>query len=152
MKGRKRVKITLSKSLNKLEVKYGAKFKPSEEDGVIHSAQVAIPMVNFGKVNPHLLRKLPKPESVPVQACSISPTLYTSCTICASARSQGFQPERHPGCAPSFEKPLPFGALPGFVTSQGVVAVPVEPIGGYVYAGGTGEATKWQLHAEAVYL
>ena len=139
-------------TINKLEVKYGAKFKPSEEDGVIHSAQVAIPMVNFGKVNPHLLRKLPKPESVPVQACSIDPTLYTSCTICANSRSQGFQPERHPGCAPAFEKPLPFGSLPGFVTSQGVVAVPGEPIGGYVYAGGTGDATQWQLHAEAVSL
>ena len=72
-------------AINKLEVKYGAKYKPMEEVGVIHSAQVAVPLVNFSKVNPHLLRKLPKPESVPVQACSIDPTLYTSCTICANA-------------------------------------------------------------------
>ena len=141
-------------AINKLEVKYGAKVKPSEEDGVIHSAQVAIPMVNFSKVNPHLLRKLPKPESVPVQACSIDPTLYTSCTICANSRSQGIQhPERHSACAPPFElSPFPFGALPGFVTSQGVVAVPGEPIGGYVYAGGTGEGTVWQLHEETVFV
>ena len=68
------------------------------------------------------------------------------------ARRQGFQPERHPGCVPPFEKPFPFGALPGFVTSLGVVAVPKEPIGGYIYDGGSGEATKWRLHAEAVYL
>ena len=139
-------------TIEKLEQKYDAKYKPLEEGGVIFSAEVAIPKVDFSKVKPHLHRKLPKPVSVPVQACSIDPTLYTSCTICVSARNQGFQPERHPGCVPPLEKPLPFGALPGFVTSQGVVAVPGEPIGGYVYAGGTGECTVWQLHAETVYV
>ena len=111
-------------------------------------------MVDFSKVKPHLHRKLPKPESVSVQACSIDPTLYTSCTICVNARSQGFRDAEHGyrACAPPFELPFPFGALPGFVTSLGVVAVPEEPIGGYVYDGGSGEATKWRLHAEAVYL
>ena len=83
-------------TIEKLEQKYDAKYKPVEEGGVIHSAQVAIPMVDFNKVKPHLHRKLPKPVAVPVQACSIDPTLYTSCTICANARSQGIQhPERH---------------------------------------------------------
>ena len=139
-------------TINKLEVKYGAAHKPIEEDGVIHSAQVAVPRINFQQVKPHLHRKLPKPESVPVQACSIDPTFYTSCTECVNTRSKGFQPERHPGCAPPFELSFPFGASPGFVTSLGVVAVPEEPIGGYVYEGGSGEATKWRLHAEAVYL
>ena len=50
------------------------------------------------------------------------------------------------------ESKFPFGALPGFETSLGVVAVPEEPIGGYVYAGGAGDATEWRLHAEAIYL
>ena len=141
-------------TIEKLEQKYDTKYKPLEEGGVIFSAEVAIPKVDFSKVKPHLHRKLPKPKAVPVQACSIDPTLYTSCTICANARSQGIQhPERHSACAPPFElAPFPFGALPGFVTSQGVVAVPGEPIGGYVYAGGTGEGTVWQLHAETVYV
>ena len=130
-------------TIGKLELKYDAKYKPLEEGGVIFSAEVAIPKVDFSKVKPHLHRKLPKPESVPVQACSIDPTLHTSCTICANARSQGIQhPERHSACAPPFELPFPFGALPGFVTSLGVVAVPEEPIGGYVYDGGSGDATK----------
>ena len=141
-------------TIEKLEQKYDAKYKPLEEGGIIYSAEVAIPKVDFSKVKPHLHSKLPKPKAVPVQACSIDPTLFTSCTICANARSQGIQhPERHSACAPPFElAPFPFGALPGFVTSQGVVAVPGEPIGGYVYAGGTGEGTVWQLHAETVYV
>ena len=50
------------------------------------------------------------------------------------------------------ESSFPFGSLPGFVTSQGVVAVPDEPIGGYVYAGGTGDGTVWRLHADTIYL
>ena len=53
------------------------------------------------------------------------------------------------GQASSF---LPFGSLPGFVTLLGVVAVPDEPIGGYVYGGGGGAGTVWRLHAEAVYI
>ena len=141
-------------AINKLKAKYGAKYKPIEEDGVIHSAQVAVPRIDFSQVKPHLHRKLPKPDSVPVQACSIDPNFYTSCTICANARIKGFQHPEHNyrACSPPFEQPLPFGALPGFVTSQGVVAVPVQPIGGYVYAGGTGDATKWQLHAQEVFV
>ena len=50
-------------TIEKLEVKYNAKYKPVEEGGVVHSAQVAIPRVDFSKVKPHLHRKLPKPES-----------------------------------------------------------------------------------------
>ena len=142
-------------------VKYDAKYKPVAEDGVIYSAQVAIPRIDFQQVKPHLHRKLPKPDRLPIQACSIDPDLYAKCTICGKE----FDGSRHLGCStPSAvyadhdskskftESPFPFGALPGFVTSQGVVAVPGEPIGGYVYAGGTGEGTVWQLHAEAVYL
>ena len=40
--------------------------------------------------------------------------------------------------------PIPFDTL--------VTGMPGEPIGGYVYAGGTGEGTVWQLHAETVYV
>ena len=138
----------------RLEAKYGAKYKSVEEGGVLHSAQVAIPRVDFSKVKPHLHRKLPKPESIPVQACSIDPNFYTSCTDCVNARSRGGQYPEHGyrACAPPFEQSSPFGALPGFVTSLGAVAVPEEPIGGYVYDGGSGDATRWRLHAEAVYV
>ena len=42
-----------------------------------------------------------------------------------------------------------FGAKAGFVTDLGVIPPPSEPIHGYVYAGGTGEHTKYVLHADA---
>ena len=66
--------------IEKLETKYGAKYKPIDEGGIIHSAQVAIPRIDFGQVKPHLHRKLPKPTLIPVQACSIDPAVYTKCT------------------------------------------------------------------------
>ena len=66
--------------LEKLETKYGAKYKPIEEGGIIHSAQVAIPRIDFCQVKPHLHRKLPKPDLIPVQACSLDPAVYTKCT------------------------------------------------------------------------
>ena len=82
------------------------------------------------------------------------PEFYSACIICAKARSIGAGPPAHGllRCAPPYDKLWPFGSLPGFVTSLGVVAVPEDPIGGYVYAGGAGDKTVWQLHADAVYL
>ena len=115
--------------------------------------------------------KLPKPDLLPVQACSIDPALYTKCTGSMHCGKE-YDGSKHPGyVVPSAqsltgsatyaehdssskftESSFPFGALPGFVTSQGVVAVPDEPIGGYVYAGGAGDSTVWRLHAQAVYI
>ena len=59
------------------------------------------------------------------------------------------------GCKPLFAanvSPAPFGCLPGFETNLGVVSIPQAPIGGYIYKGGTGDNTTWQLYAEAVYI
>ena len=148
-------------AIKRLEAKYDAKYKSVEEGGVIHSAQVAVPRVDFSKVKPHLHRKLPKPESVPVQACSNDPTFYTKCSYRNGDCSQDLGEAKHLRCAvfsehesrtKFTESSYPFGNLPGFVTSLGVVAVPDEQIGGYVYDGGSGDATKWRLHAEAVYI
>ena len=135
-----------------------------EEGGVIYSAQVAIPWVDFQQVKPHLHRKLPKPELLPIQACSQDPALYHKCTGSTQCGKE-YDGLRHPAYAtPSSvyaehdssseftESSRPFGALPGFVTTLGVVAVPDEPIGGYVYGGGAGAGTVWQLHAQEVYL
>ena len=115
-------------------------------------------------MKPHLHRKLPKPDLLPVQACSIDPALYHKCTgsiQCGKdydgSRHKGeFTPSAtyaaHDSSSQFTESSSPFGALPGFVTSQGVVAVPGEPIGGYVYAGGAGDGTVWRLHADSVYI
>ena len=162
-----------------LEAKYGAKYKPVGEGGVIYSAEVAIPKVDFAQVKPHLHRKLPKPALFPVQSCSNDPDFYMKCT---GPKSSHFCNKEHDGelhedlnekLAPIgptqhagsclwennqhqstslFSRSDPFGHLPGFDTSLGVVSVPDEPIGGYIYAGGAGDSTVWQLHAQAVYI
>ena len=41
-------------------------------------------------------------------------------------------------------KPHPFGSLPGYFTSRGVVTVPKAPVGGWVYSA---EMAKWVLYA-----
>ena len=166
-------------TIEKLEVKYDAKYKPVAEDGVIYSAEVAIPKVDFAQVKPHLHRKLPKPALFPVQSCSNDPDFYMKCTgpksshICNKEHNGELHedldeklapigPTQHPGSClweknqhqstSLFSRPDPFGNMPGFETSLGVVAVPDEPIGGYIYAGGAGDSTVWRLHAQAVYL
>ena len=37
----------------------------------------------------------------------------------------------------------PFGTLPGFLTNQGIVLPPTEPIGGYIF-----DQVEWVLYAE----
>ena len=132
-------------AIDNLEVAYGAKYKPIEEGGVVHSAQVAIPRIDFSKVKPHLHKKLPQPSKVRVQGCSPDPDTYQrhlECPRCSWRKGES-----------SFDVcESPFGYLPGFLTSSGVVAVPEDPIGGYVYAGGYGSSSQWQLHAEDVYI
>ena len=142
----------------KLEEQYNAKSKPGGDDGAIYSAQVAIPKVDFTKVKPHLHRNLPKPSLCPVYGCSEDSKVYTDC-------HRSFKLGYHPrstadvrycsgGCKTTFDNPdhPPFGSLPGFQTNLGIVPVPQDPIGGYVYKGGTGDATTWQLHADAIYV
>jgi len=124
-------------NIAKLEERYNAKSKPGGDDGAIYSAQVAIPKVDFTKVKPHLLRNLPKPSLCPVYGCSEDSTLYARLLVA------------HPDSGLSR---FPFGYLPGFQTNLGIVPVPRDPIGGFVYKDGTGDGTTWQLYAENVYI
>ena len=136
-------------NIARLEERYSAKYKPVEDDGIIYSAEVPIPRVDFSKVKPHLHRNLPKPTDHPVHSCSQDPKFYAECFRSDSHNiyyACGSTP-----CKPKFDTTFPFGSLPGFETNLGIVAVPQAPIGGYIYAGGCGTNTTWQLYAEAVY-
>ena len=52
---------SMVEAVDTIEAKYQAKYVPDEHDGYIHSAKVAVPMVDFARVKPHLHRNLPKP-------------------------------------------------------------------------------------------
>ena len=105
-----------------------------DEDGIIHSGKVMIPKIDFSKIKPHVLRSLPKPGIYPLHGCSPDPDFYNKC-IDGGRRTK-------------FECLLPFGKKPAFDTNLGLVAVPEEPIRGFVYKSGSLESTVWQLHAE----
>ena len=85
---------------------------------------------NFVKFKP----VLPSPESCPLYSCSQDPDFYENYIA-------------DPGndrLANKFVERHPFGSLPGFVTTLGVVAVPKNPVGGYVYCP---DEKRWLIHA-----
>ena len=84
---------------------------------------------------------LPNPELCPVHSCSQDPEFY-----------QEKREYRNGSVFPTITEPEflrkdrdPFGALPGYKTSLGVVSVPTTPVGGYVYCP---DVKKWVLYAE----
>ena len=82
---------------------------------------------------------LPNPEQCPIHSCSPDPVFYVD------RESPSFQ------CNFNFDylasqNGRPFGALPGFKTNLGTVAIPSTPVGGYVYCP---DARKWVIFAEA---
>ena len=144
----------MSANVDNIQARFLARYSPQKEGDadIIHSAQVAIPRIDFSKVKPHLHKKLPQPVSIAVQGCYSDPASQSqeTCSKCLwrLGDRNGNSSEYNKYCKCGF----PFGTLPGFNTSVGVVAVPKEPIGGYVYAGGTGDKTTWRLHAEEIFI
>ena len=129
--------------VNALEEKYSESFSPKMgEDGFIHSAKVMIPKIDFSKIKPHLHQKLPKPGLYPVHSCSPDLDFYHKAT----------EYNLYDRKQPKFQCPAPFGMKAAFETNLGLVAVPEEPIGGYIYQSGGGNSTIWQLFAEPIYI
>ena len=71
---------------------------------------------------------LPKADACPVSAVHQDPEFYQE-----GARKK---------CEATYYKDKPFGTLPGYHTTQGVVTIPTEPVGGYVYHEG-----EWRIYA-----
>ena len=138
----------MASKADELENKYEAANKPQEdEEGVTRSPVLPRICVNYAKVNPFALAKLPKPGAVVVHSCPEDPSFYTECT--AYNHSKDGQ-----NCRQSPEKCNTrsygcFGVLPGFETNLGVIAPPTDTIFGYVYVSGYGDKTKNALFTEA---
>ena len=88
------------------------------------------PVVDW--TNVRLKPSIPYPEALPVISASKDPEDYQM--------QKGFYNKTEPSKFSSSEKP--FGTLPGYKTTEGVVSVPTTPVQGYVYRAG-----KWLLHA-----
>ena len=77
---------------------------------------------------------LPSPKPYPVYGCSPDPVFY---------EGEKKQHPYDPTPIVKFKCQDPFGNLPGYLTSEGVVDVPATPVGGYVYRPGAG----WVIYA-----
>ena len=145
----------LATTVDILQAKYMAKYSPQKkgDSDIVYSAEVAIPRIDFSKVKPHLHKKLPQPVSIAVHGCYPDPASSQSQEKCAICLWRLGDRNGNSGDYSNYCKcGRPFGSLPGFNTSVGVVAVPKDPIGGYVYAGGTGDKTTWRLHADEIFI
>ena len=90
------------------------------------------PIIAWDKVR--FKPSLPNPVPCPVYGCSPDPVIYEG------EETRNLY-NREP---PLFQRSRePFGTLPGYKTSEGVVDVPATPVGGYVYRPGTG----WVIYA-----
>ena len=142
----------MMKTLNKLESKYSipehrrkarifmrkkkeSSIVPKEFSTIFHVLAAPEPDVNVLEPYPQVKWNdvrfkpaLPNPEHFAVQSCSQDPNFY--------------QDQKDVPC--TFKRWAPFGTLPGFKTSLGIVAVPSTPVGGYVYCP---DDRKWVVHA-----
>ena len=79
---------------------------------------------------------LPNPEDCPVYSASKDPADYKM-----QPSKSGFPGDR---AYSTFTLNSPFGTLPGYRTTMGVVSVPATPVQGYIYCP---DARRWLLHA-----
>ena len=77
---------------------------------------------------------LPNPDECPVFSVSKDPDVYQEkASSWNSGKTYSIFTEKHP-----------FGTLPGYGTTHGVVCVPSTPVQGYVFCH---ETRKWMIHA-----
>ena len=123
-------------NITKLEEKYGAMSKSVCDDRLIFSAEVAIPAF--------------------VKAKSLSCIwLFGGSHVLHRMRRKVREPAMRRqtlGCKPRFDVPSPFASIPGFKTNLDIIAILQAPIGGFIYKGGAGDNTTWQLYADAVFI
>ena len=105
-----------------LEPKYVPHPLPYEDaDGYLHSADVKpYPQVDFHALGYHA-RRLPTPSAYPIQSCAQDAAFYESPP---SSSPGGWQVPNQADW-----RTFPFGYLPGFYTTKGIIAVPSQLFG-----------------------
>ena len=108
--------------------------KDANVDIIIPTPIIRYPTIDIAKCNTRSLANVPKPQKFPLFGCSDDPNFYIK------SRNM-YQPEGE-----FYKNIFPFGAKYGYLTNQGVVPVPEEPVFGYVWDG-TDEDSRWVLCA-----
>jgi hypothetical protein len=105
----------------------------------IYSPTLPTARVNWHRLNPSMKRNLPVPVQYPLHGCALDPEFYTTMGPQRYYLGKKMDPDL------LFESDHPFAKLYGFWTSKGVLAPPVEPVGGYHCCPETG---TWIIAAE----
>ena len=111
---------------------------PKEFSSIYHSLAALVSKVKSAELNPpqvdwpnvRFKPPLPNPVECTVYGCSVNPKTY---------ENDGSTP-----WSAAFYRTNPFGTLLGYRTTEGVIAVPKVPVGGYVYCT---EVRQWILDA-----
>ena len=119
-----------------------------DESSNITNIEDSLPGIAFEKVNSGAIKRFPTPSKFPVMSASQDESFYEKPCDHSQYRINynNYNLEPHPcDCLANFEKPNPFGSLPGYETNLGVVRVPSTPLYGYVW---DTASSNWLLHAE----
>ena len=92
------------------------------------------PIIDWTKVK--LKPSLPNPEHFPIHSASQDPNFYMDRKSYYGTMSAEFDVGKSP-----------FGTIPGYNTTMGILPVPDQPMGGYIYCL---ETNVWLLHATTV--
>ena len=119
-----------------------------DQSSNITNTEDFLPGIAFEKVNSGAIKRFPTPSKFPVMSASQDESFYEKPCDHSQFRINynTYNLEPHPcDCLANFEKPNPFGSLPGYETNLGVVRVPSTPLYGYVW---DTASSNWLLHAE----
>ena len=92
------------------------------------------PIIDWTKVK--IKPSLPNPEHFPIHSASQDPNFYMDRKSYYGIMSAEFDVGKSP-----------FGTIPGYKTTMGILPVPDQPMGGYIYCL---ETNVWLLHATTV--
>ena len=110
---------------------YDAFLREQDRPPIIYSPVLPKPRVEWHRINTNVCRNLPKPTNFSVYGAAQDPAYYESRLS-----------QHHEGLMFHFIRP--FGAIPGFRTSCGVMAVPEEAVNGFKW---DVETKEWVIAA-----
>ena len=130
-----------------LDINQEEEQEEQQQQDNLQVSQDPYPTIQWGLLNKWKLKNLPEPELHPIQSCPENPDFYDKFFEGLKARpgpGHGFFVRQNcdESCGCIKCKP-PFGKARGFYTDKGIIAVPSEPVFGYVYKSGA-----WILHAD----
>ena len=131
----KKMKRRICPELRTIWTNVSAILSPSQKSTTTSSQY---PCVDWTVVNKRFISNIPSPSPQPVHSCSQDEAIYHDKTYFEAGGTRQV-------VKATFTKPNPFGTIPGYLTNQGVIAVPLDnSFHGYTWI----EKEGWVLDAK----